>query len=73
MAAMGGRKMTKKNHPDPRETLVGGIAIPAVNLGTVPTMIWPVTTQGVQPSVLGSPIMREDFITTTGIMLSKFD
>jgi hypothetical protein len=70
MATMGRREITKKKHSD---SLGLGIATPAVNLSVVPTMICPVTTLGIQPPVVGGPIMREDFITTTGPMPPKID
>jgi hypothetical protein len=65
MATLGRREMKKVPNPEPPQV---GIAIPSVNLGVVPTVIYPITTLGVQPSYLGSPIMREGFITTTGLM-----
>jgi hypothetical protein len=68
MATLGRRDITKKkNGPDPEMPAIG-IAAPTVNLGAIPTTIYPVSTQGVLPSFPGSPIMREGFITTTGIM-----
>jgi hypothetical protein len=67
MATLGRREMTRKKPEAPAV----GIAVPSVNLGAVPTTIYPVTTLGVQPSFLGSPIMREGFITTTGFMPPK--
>lgn len=73
MAALGRRKMTEKNASDIRKSPAIGVAVPSVNLNVVPATIFPMTTQGIQPSNLGNPIMREGFITTTGIMLSKFD
>jgi hypothetical protein len=68
MATMGRGKVSVKNRPVPPEVPAVGIAIPAVNLGVVPTTIYPVTTLDVPPSVVGGPIMREDFITRTGFM-----
>lgn len=47
------------------------ITSPIINLSVVPAKIQPTATFGVQPSFVGGPIMREDFITTTGIMSSK--
>jgi hypothetical protein len=73
MATLGRREMSKKSRPNPLEAPAVGIAVPAVNLGTIPTKVEPVTTLGIQPPVVGSPIMREDFITTTGFMLPRID
>jgi hypothetical protein len=65
MATMGRREMNRKPAPEAPQQ---GIAIPAVNLGVIPTVICPVTTAGAQPQPVGGPIMREGFITTTGVM-----
>jgi hypothetical protein len=72
MATLGRREMIRKNRPNPPE-VPAGVASPSVNLRAVPTTIHPVTTLDVQPSFLGSPIMREGFITATGVMPTKFD
>lgn len=47
-----------------------GIRAQQVNLSVIPAVAQPVTTVEVQPA-LGAPIMREDFITTTGFSLTK--
>lgn len=73
MATLGRREMTKKNRPEPREVPAVGIGTPTVNLAASPAQVQPVTTLGVQPSFLGNPIMREDFITRTGLMPPKHD
>jgi hypothetical protein len=73
MAALGRREIAKKNPPVPAEEMTMGIAIPPVNLGVVPAVISPIVTLGVPPSFLGGPIMREDFITTTGFMPPRID
>ncbi len=65
MATLGRREMTRKANPDPPKA---DVAIPAVNLGVVPTRVHPVATLGVQPSAIGGPIMREGFITITGFL-----
>jgi len=72
MATLGRRDMTRKNRPDPPEP-AAGIAVPFMNLGVLPTTIYPVTTLDLQSPFLGSPIMREGFITTTGFMPAKID
>ena len=67
MAAMGKRGMIRK------ETLKKSINTPAalaVNLLVSPVQIQPVATLDFAPSVPGMPIMREDFITQTGFLLS---
>jgi hypothetical protein len=71
MATLGRREMTKKNHPKPSGVPAAGISAPTVNLTASPVKVEPVTTLGVQPSFVGTPIMREDFITVTGLMLSR--
>lgn len=65
MAALGRREVSKKKNPDSISPVIG-VAAPAVNLVAAPTVLQPVTTLDVQPSPIGSPIMREDFITRTG-------
>ena len=72
MATLGRREMTKKNRPNPPEVPAISIAAPSVNLGAIPITIYPVSTLGVPPSILGSPIMREGFITATGFTPPKF-
>jgi hypothetical protein len=68
---MGRREMTKKiRHDNPKKTDIG-IAVQVINLSVIPSMIQPLTTFGLQPTYLGCPIMREDFITTTGFMPPK--
>lgn len=73
MATLGRREMSKKNHPKPSDAPAVGISAPVVNLTASPVKVEPVTTLGVQPSFVGSPIMREDFITRTGVMSLKHD
>ncbi len=63
--------MKKKKNSKPSEAPTPTIGAPAANLTTGPTSIQPVTTLGIQPSFLGSPIMREDFITRTGFVPTK--
>jgi hypothetical protein len=70
MARLAGRKVTKKDHPEPSEVPFVAIDTPAVNLVVTPAVVQPVATLGVQPTFLGAPIMREGFITTTGHLLS---
>jgi len=60
--------MSKRNHTKPSVVPAVGISAPAVNLATSPVKVELVSTLGVQPSFVGSPIMREDFITRTGVM-----
>ncbi|MGB6897280.1 MAG: hypothetical protein WA621_18890 [Candidatus Acidiferrum sp.] len=63
--------MTRKNNQKPSEAPPVGISAPAVNLTASPVRIQPVTTLGFQPSFPGNPIMGENFITGTGILLPK--
>jgi len=65
--------MTKKNRLNPPEVPAVGIGAPTVNLTASPFKVQLVTTLDVQPSLLGSPIMREDFITRTGFMPTKLN
>jgi hypothetical protein len=71
MATLGRREMTRKVHHDPPKVPDVGIAIQVANLSVIPSKIQPLTTFGIQPIFFGSPIMREDFITTTGFMSSR--
>ncbi len=65
MATLGRREIMSNTEPASPKVAV---AIPSVNLGVIPTRIYPVTTLDVPPSAVGGPIMREGFITTTGFM-----
>lgn len=71
MATLGRREMTKKKRSNQPTTAVN-IAAPTVNLIASPALIQPISTLDVQPSSIGSPIMREDFITKTGLLRSIF-
>jgi len=71
MATLGRREMTKKNPLNPTEVPAVDIGAPEVNLIASPSKVQPVTTLDVQPSFTGSPIMREDFITSTCFMAPK--
>lgn len=67
MATLGGREIRKRKSPS--ELNEGpNIASPNVNLIANPGSVQPVSTVDVPPSSLGSPIMREDFITKTGFL-----
>jgi hypothetical protein len=72
MATLGGREIRKKKRSG-QPTEGGNIAAPSVNLIAAPAVIQPVSIVDVQPSSFGGPIMREDFVTRTGIMLPKSD
>jgi len=63
--------MKKKKNEKASEAPILTVGAPAANLATGPASIQPVTTLGVQPSFLGSPIMRDDFITRTGFTPTK--
>jgi hypothetical protein len=43
------------------------IAVPVVNLSVISTQIRSFTSLGTPPLFLSSPIMGDDFITTTGV------
>lgn len=64
MATLGRRKMSKDKRPK-APISVAGAGVP-VNLIVNSIKVQPVATLGVQSSSLGTPIMREDFITSTG-------
>lgn len=68
MAALGRGKVDKRK---PRVfDSPQGIAAQPANLSVIPTVAQPVTIFEVPP-VLGGSIMREDFITTTGLNTAK--
>ncbi len=71
MATLGTREMSKKSSSKPSEAISIGVSGTPVNLTVGPVKVQPVSTVGFQPTSVGSPIMREDFITTTGLMVSK--
>jgi hypothetical protein len=71
MATVGTREVNKKNAPKPSDTAPLGLRMLGINLTIGAAKVQPVTTVGYQPSALGSPIMRDDFITTTGFMPPK--
>ena len=71
MATLGRREVIKKPHPGSLGSPIVGITGPIVNLSILPVKIQPLATLGMQPIFFGSPIMREDFITATGIMPSR--
>lgn len=68
MATLGRGKM-KKDKRGPLDEQ-SNIPSPAVNLAITSSGVEPTTTLEVQPSAIGGPIMREDFITSTGIKQS---
>jgi hypothetical protein len=68
MATMGRRKVRPKR---PSDMPVGQIGSPAVNLIVNPFQIQPVATLGFEPSALGTPIMREGFVTETGLLVGS--
>ncbi len=67
MAALGRREMTRRKRLGGASDEVN-LAAPTANLVVSPATIEPVATLDVQPSPVGRPIMREDFITKTGIL-----
>jgi hypothetical protein len=71
MATMGRREVRRNLTPSQESPM--GLRAPAVNLISGTTIVQPVSTLEIRPSVGGSPIMREDFITTTGVMPPKLD
>ena len=72
MATMGRRKIAgaavlKK----PADKPFAGVGHMAINLVLSPIQIQPIATQGFELPVLGVPIMREGFITETGLLFSS--
>jgi hypothetical protein len=70
MATLGTGNITKRHRRGASEVPPVDICAPTVNLVSSPAKVEPAATVGVQPLNLGSPIMREGFITSTGFMLS---
>ena len=69
MATMGRRKITRaKILAKPADKPFMGTGSIATNLVISPIQIQPVATQGFELPVLGVPIMREGFITETGLL-----
>jgi hypothetical protein len=62
--------MKKRDRRKAPEVPTVTISAPDVNLVAGPVKIEPAATLGIQPLFLGSPIMREDFITSTGPLVS---
>lgn len=67
MAAVGGGEMSEKTRIKSSGDLPQTFELPVANLIVNPVQLQPVTTLGVPPLVIGVPIMREDFITGTGL------
>ncbi len=73
MAAMGTRKVTSRK-PKPKthfDSPLGQVGLVAVNLIVSPFHIQPVATIGYRPASLGTPIMREGFVTDTGFLIGS--
>jgi len=68
MATMGTRELDKRNRTKTSEAPPLGVRMPGINLTVGAAKVQPVTTVGYQPTAVGNPIMRDDFITTTGFM-----
>lgn len=69
MAAVGVGKLTEKSGIRQSDEPPQAFDLPAANLIVNPVQMHPVTTVGTVPVTPGSPIMREDFITGTGVQL----
>jgi hypothetical protein len=70
MATMGRRKIAGiKALKKSADKSFAEFGCMSVNLITSPIQIQPVATQGFEPPILGVPIMREGFITETGLLL----
>jgi hypothetical protein len=71
MATLGTREMTRKNPVKSAEKPSAGIGVMPVNLIANPITVQPASTLGVQTPIVGTPIMREGFITNTGLATTK--
>jgi hypothetical protein len=72
MAKMGRRKITgAKVLSNPSDKPFVGIGHMAVNLITGSIEIHTIVAQGFELPVFGSPIMREGFITETGLLVGS--
>jgi hypothetical protein len=68
MATMGRRKVMPPDLPD---VSPGQNGLVPVNLIVSPFLIEPVATLGFEPPALGTPIMREGFVTDTGFLIGS--
>jgi len=68
MATMGRRKVMA---PKPPDVSPGQNGLLAINLIVSPFLIEPVATLGFEPPALGTPIMREGFVTDTGFLIGS--
>jgi hypothetical protein len=71
MATLGRREMISSYSLEASGALTLEANTPAENIAASQIQLAPVSTLDVTPSLPGSPIMREDFITRTGFMPSK--
>jgi hypothetical protein len=66
MAALGRREVTDRESSfHPNLPASSGVSL-AGNLSVISTTVQPSVTLATNPLLFGSPIMGEDFITTTG-------
>jgi hypothetical protein len=72
MATMGKRGITRnKPSPEAAELSSSCLMLMGINLVIIPAQVQPAATLGLAPSVPGVPIMREGFITGTGLLLGS--
>lgn len=72
MAKMGKRRITKiKVLPKPADQPLAAIGHMAINVVISPIQIQPIATPGFEFPALGIPIMREGFITETGLLFGS--
>ena len=72
MAKMGKRKLAKaKVLAKPADESFMGISRVHMEIFISPVQIQPIAILGFKPPVLGVPIMREGFITETGLLFGS--
>ena len=73
MATLGAREVIRKRHEKSAENPSVGIESIPVNLIASPITVQPASTLGVPTPAFATPIMREGFITNTGLVPTKYD
>ena len=69
MATLGKRDVKEKNPMTPSDRDRNPAPIAGVNLIIHSAIIQPVAAESVIAPTIGTPIMREDFVTDTGFMI----
>ena len=69
MATLGKRDVKEKNLLAPGDRGYDPAPIAGVNLTVHPIFTQPVAVESIVAPTIGTPIMREDFVTDTGFMI----